>query len=155
AELQLAVVGKANNIDSLKSEAFLSTNVDGNVAGMKASSTSSETKLSFIGANVEFLRQDASKAIFWDINLGEYTFDGKVVARSGAIGGWTITSTLIHSGVSTALDADGYKATTGLILNSDGSLQTPSLQLNSDGSAKFKGTFYAENMVGEQASGSA
>lgn len=86
AELQLAVTGNTNDINTLQSEYFLGGTVQGDgsirVSGIKGSVNASIARLSFIGDLIDFLRQDGTRAIYFDTVNDNYILDGTVYAKN-------------------------------------------------------------------------
>lgn len=76
AALQLAVTGNTTEINSLKAEAFLFTDANGRIAGIKASSSAELSSLDFIGERIRFLNNDGSYAFRLNTITGEWEFNG-------------------------------------------------------------------------------
>jgi len=76
--------------------------------------------------------------------LGGAHFKGKLDAPSGNIGGWTIGTNSIYSGVE--YTGNAYNNNIGLTLNKNGSIHAKQFYIDSSGSAFFKGSIAAGNI---------
>ncbi len=102
---------------------------------------------SFLSSSGDFyLSGSSTHGFVWNATTNTLSVDGRIVARTGSIGGWGIGTNEISSS-NTVGGSDGAHTTSGMRISAVGWISAPNFYLASNGNVRISGSIYGGNIT--------
>ena len=100
---------------------------------------------SFLSSSGDFyLSGSGTQGLVWNSTANTLSIDGRIIARTGLIGGWGIGTTEISSS-GTSGGSDGTFTSAGMRIGGTGYISAPNFSLSSAGNVKLSGSIAANS----------
>jgi hypothetical protein len=103
---------------------------------------------SFLSSSGDFyLSGSSTHGFVWNATTNTLSVDGRIVARTGSIGGWGIGTNLLTSSNASTLGSDDVFTTDGIKFGATGWISAKNFKIASNGNATFSGSITGGNIT--------